>query len=449
MVKVDSGTPSGATITNSAAEWGEAATLGNPPRRYATAAEAYDRMLAAEPNASGERREEMRLNAERTARSNVQFLDVTFSAPKSVTVLAVAFERQMVDAERAGDGVAAAAWRAHRDAVEAAILAGSRAMLDYLQDAAGYSRVGHHGGTAGRYVDAHDWTVASFLQHDSRDHDPQLHIHNAILNRVECPDGQWRTLASRAIYAHRPAAGAIAERVMAEHLSRSLGVRFATRPDGKAREVLGVRQEVMELFSSRRRAITARTAGLVAEFQARFGRAPNTLELDRLQRQATLATRRAKSHDGETTEQRLDRWDAELRAEVGDGLAGVAHDVLGLVDEPRGPARWSPTAVIETALADVQAGKPTWTRADLMRAVTDALPDDLGGLEAGAVRELLDGLTDEAIGRAEQVAGERDEERPDVAELQLANGDSAYRDPERPPSPTPPASCSRSSPTTA
>ena len=64
---------------------------------------------------------------------------------------------------------------------------------------AGYSRVGHHGGAAGRYVDAHDWVVASFFQHDSRDHDPQLHIHNGGLNRVQGPDGVWRTLDGRSI----------------------------------------------------------------------------------------------------------------------------------------------------------------------------------------------------------------------------------------------------------
>jgi conjugative relaxase-like TrwC/TraI family protein len=204
-----------------AAERGSAPRLGGPLRKYVTAQVAYERMLTAEPDASGERREQLRLNAERSARSNVRFLDVTFSAPKSVTVLAVAFERQMVDAERAGDATAAMAWRAHRDAVESAVLAGNAAMLDYLQDLAGYSRVGHHGGAAGRYADGHDWVVASFLQHDSRDHDPQLHVHNAVLNRVENPDGKWRTLATRAIYAHRAAAGALAERVMEEHLSRS------------------------------------------------------------------------------------------------------------------------------------------------------------------------------------------------------------------------------------
>jgi conjugative relaxase-like TrwC/TraI family protein len=413
------------------AEWGSAPRLGGPLRRYITAQEAYERMLAAEPDASGERRERLRLNAEHSARSNLRFLDVTFSAPKSVTVLAVAFERQLVDAERAGDTTAATAWRAHRDAVESAVLAGNAAMLDYLQDLAGYSRIGHHGGAAGRYTDGHDWVVASFLQHDSRDHDPQLHVHNAVLNRVENPDGKWRTLATRAIYAHRAAAGALAERVMEEHLSRSLGVRFATRPDGKAREVLGVQPEVMELFSSRRRAITARTAALVAEFRAHHGCEPNTLELDRLQRRAAMATRRAKSSAGETSAERLDRWDTELRAEVTDGLAGVARDVLGLVDQPPPVEEWSPIGVLQTALAEVQDAKPTWTRCDVFAAIGRALPDDLGGLGPVDIRQLLDGLTEQALSlpQVQQVAGEVDADRPVVPELLLADGRSPYSDP--------------------
>src|SRR5829696_9155566 len=286
------------------AEWGQVPTLGGALRKYRTADEVYERALVTEPGASPERREQLRLNAERTARRNVQFLDATFSAPKSVTVLAVAFERQAVNADRAGDTYPAVAWAAHRNAVEAAVLAGNAAMLGYLQDVAGYSRVGHHGGAAGRYVDAHDWVIASFLQHDSRDHDPQLHVHNAILNRVQCPDGEWRTLHGQALYAHRAAAGVLAERVMEEHLTRALGVRFATRPDGKAREVLGVRPEVMELFSSRRRQISPKVAELAADFEARFGRAPNALELSRLSQRATLSTRRAKAHDGESAEPR-------------------------------------------------------------------------------------------------------------------------------------------------
>ena len=43
---------------------------------------------------------------------------------------------------------------------------------------------------------------------------------------------------------------------------------------------------------------------------------------------------------------------------------------------------FNPAAVIETALADVQATKASWTEADLAGAINDALPDYLGGLDA-------------------------------------------------------------------
>jgi conjugative relaxase-like TrwC/TraI family protein len=409
--------------------WTEASTLGHAGRRYLSEDELYAAALDAEPDAGPERRAELRLEAGKKARRNVSFLDATYSVQKSVTVLHTAFEAQEVAAIRAGDEKAAAAWGAHRQAVEDAIWAGNRAALDYLAEHAGYSRVGHHGGAAGRFIDAHDWTVASFFQHDSRDHDPQLHIHNAILNRVQGSDGEWRTLDSRAIHRFRGAASAVAERTTEEHLTRALGVRFATRPDGKAREVVGVPAEVMDLFSSRRRAITAKTQRLVSAFEAKFARAPNSLELDRLQRQATFATRQAKSHGGETVEQRLERWDRELRAEVAGGLATVARDVLNLAAEPVEPERWSRTAVVETALADVQSKKSAWTAPDLTRAISDALPDHLGNLDGQDVARLLRGLTSEALALAVPL----DVARPGTGELpaalRLDNGQSAYEAP--------------------
>lgn len=61
--------------------------------------------------------------------------------------------------------------------------------MEYMQDEGGFSRVGHHGGRAGRWMDAHAFVIAQFLQHDSRERDPQWHVHNAILNRVLCADG--------------------------------------------------------------------------------------------------------------------------------------------------------------------------------------------------------------------------------------------------------------------
>lgn len=416
------------------AQWGETATLGGPLRKYRTAEEAYEQLLAAEPDASPERREVLRLNAGRSARQNVQFLDATFSAPKSVTVLAVAFERHAVQAERDGDADTAALWTARKDAVEAAVLAGNTAMLGYLQDAAGYSRVGHHGGSAGRYIDAHDWVVASFLQHDSRDYDPQLHVHNAILNRVQCADGQWRTLHGAALFTHRAAAGAFGERVMAETLMGSLPVLLATRPDGKAQEIAGVDVELMESLSTRRRTITPKVAALVAQFEEQVGRSPNALELSRLSLRAALATRRAKSHDGETAGDRLDRWAEQGRQLVGRELDDVPAAVFAAAEDAPEPERWLPEAVISVALAEVQAGRSGWHRNDVFAAVVHALPDTLGISDPGDLRELVEQLTDASVEHltVEQIGGERSEDLPAVPELLLANGTSAYQDPAGP-----------------
>ena len=407
--------------------WGQAEALAAGHRRYKTADDVYRGLIEADPDAGPERRAELRAQAERSARQAVSFIDLTFSAPKSVTVLGVAFERAANDARAAGDTDSAQAWAAHAKAVEDAMLAGARAALDFLQDEAGYSRVGHHGGGAGRWVDAHDFVVAQFLQHDSRDRDPQWHVHNAILNRVRCADGTWRALDSRAIHNLRGAASAIAERVMEAHITRTLGVRFETRPDGRAREVVGVDRAVMDLFSSRRRAITARTRELVDAYTTRFGHEPNALQRTRLAQEATLATRAGKSHDGETRAEQLDRWAAQLQDEVGMSLGGLAHQVLALRQQADPAAQWSARDVIERALERVAENGAHWSRSDLIRAVSDELPAHLG-IEPAQVRELLTGVSDDALTRAVRHRDPTDtSEFP--AELRLTNGSSVFERP--------------------
>jgi conjugative relaxase-like TrwC/TraI family protein len=409
------------------ARWDEVPTLGHTGRRYLSEDELYAQALEREPDASAERRAELRTEAGKAARHNVAFLDVTFSVQKSVTLLHTAFEAQEVAARNAGDHEAAAAWGRFRQSVEDAIWAGNNAALAHLADKAGYARVGHHGGAAGRFVDAHDWVVASFFQHDSRDRDPQLHIHNPILNRVEGPDGKWRTLDSRAIHRFRPAAAAVAERTTEERLTHALGLLIATRPDGKSREIVGVAAEAMALISSRRRAVTAKAEELIAAFEVRYGRTPNGLERDRLCQKATLITRKAKSHDGETREQLLDRVDAQLRDEVAGGLAGVARQALAAREQAPAPHTWSLTAVIQTALADVQERKTAWTRADLTRAINAALPDYLGLPDGVRVAELLDQLTDEGLRYAVPLDATRPGDENLPADMRLANGESVYQ----------------------
>ncbi|MFG1820387.1 MobF family relaxase [Kribbella sp. NPDC049174] len=439
------------------ARWDEAETLGHTGRNYKSEERVYADALAKEPGADAERCAELRALAGKAVRKNVAFHDATFSVQKSVTVLHTAFEAQEVqarteversrgalaEAQCTGDAAAvhqctqavhraeteAASWSQYRQAVEDAIWAGNRAALHYLQDKAGYTRIGHWGGVAGRWDDAHAWTVASFFQHDSRDHDPQLHIHNAILNRVQGTDGKWRTVDGEALHRYQPAAGAVGERVMEHHLSKALGVRFEMRPDGKAREVAGIDQAVMDLFSSRRKAITKKTAVLVREFENQFGRTPNNLELARLQQTATLATRKAKSHDGETIEQRLQRWDHQLRAEVRGGLGKVAQTVLATTGTPPVSHTFNEAKVLDMALAEVQRKQAEWEAPDLTREISNALPDDLGDRTPEQIVELLDQLTEQGCRKAVVLAAQRPGETMLPVELRLADGTSSYRAP--------------------
>jgi conjugative relaxase-like TrwC/TraI family protein len=412
--------------THERARWAEAPTLGAPHKKYATPQELYEKALLREPDAGPERRAELLAAAEKKARQPIAFFDMTFSPSKSVTVLSVAFERAANDARSAGRLAEADAWRAMNEAVEKAVMAGARASIDYLEEVAGYARVGRHGGGANRWGDANKFVVAQFLQHDSRDRDPQLHVHQAILNKLQRVDGNWTGVDESALRLHRWSAGAIGERVMEAELARILGVRFETRPDGAAREIVGVDQAVMDLFSSRRHAVTARAAELIADFEQRHGREASVLERKLIHEQATLLTRKGKSHDGETAEERLDRWERQARTALTGGLSKVAHDVLAQRDA--GPAEsWDERDVLERALAMVGKNQQTWTRSDLIFAVSSALPGNLG-VEPTKVRTLLEGLADKALADAVVVVATEDADGL-PADFRLANGLSAYQRP--------------------
>ncbi|MGC4891097.1 MobF family relaxase [Micromonospora sp. DT227] len=372
----------------------------------------------------------MMRQAAKAERQPVSFVDLTFSPVKSVTVLHTAYSRMELDAQRDGDAEAAQEWAAKRHAVEEAIWEGNQAMLQHMTEQAGYSRVGRHGAGGGRWTDAPDWTVASFFQTTSRDLDPQLHIHNAVLNRVVCVDGEVRTLDSQAIHRHKQGAGTIGERVMEEALTRKLGVKWRMRADGVAREVVGVDQEIMDMFSSRTSKITKKLAEKISRFREQVGRDPNPLEVDRLRRQSSMATRRAKSHEAESKEEQLDRWADKLHEKVVGGLHKVARTVGG---HAAGPAaeEWSPSGVIAEAVAACQQAQPTFSRSELIRQVLLALPDNLGGLTGAQVTALAEKLADEALANDDlvvPVTGRQvTAEVPD--DLKVASGRSSYASP--------------------
>jgi conjugative relaxase-like TrwC/TraI family protein len=387
--------------------------LGSKPRTYASYGERLDKALSAEPHADAKRVAQIRMAVSRGTRENVAFYDLTFSAPKSWSVLHAGLQVNASAARAAGRVEEAARWEAQAGQVWEAWMDGVRAGLEYMQETAGEARVGRHGpktadgSSSGRYVDAPDWTIAAFRQHTSRDNDPQLHVHCLILNRVKTREvdpvtGQareaWRALNGQALYRHRPAAGAISERVAEESLSRRLGAVLATRPDGKAREIVGISAEMREEFSSRTKAIATRVAEKVCEYEQRHGRPPSVKVLATISQEATMATRRGKTK-AQPREQLLSRWDAQATRSMRESLAAVPQRVLGRAGRGRAPQPevFHPEKVIAAAVATVQEKKATWSRPELITELNRALPDCLGGLSGAQVRGLLDELADAAV----------------------------------------------------
>jgi hypothetical protein len=421
--------------------------LGQRPRKYKTAAEHLAKMLAAEPEAGPERIAELEVKAAKKARSAVMFLDFTFSVDKSTSVLHASLQAAAVGAERDGRADDAAEYRRQAAVVEDAVRAGAAAAVDWLQDEAGYSRSGYHSGPpkdergrplaahgTGRWTEAHEWVVASFLQHTSRDHDMQLHVHNAVLNRVPNDDGEWRTIDSRALHRERAAASAIGGRVADEIISRELGAAYEQRADGKARELTGVPQQVKDLFSSRRAVITRDVAALAAAYEDRHGRPPSARALFSMAQFATLNSRRAKPRrqHAPTREEMLDGWTAQATAAELGGLADIPARVTGSL-APGAPGITALgaadiDAVLSAAVADVQGRHAAWTRSQLLAAVDAHLPGWLGGLDAATVRRVLADLTDQALSGTHGVVSlEAAELVPVPAELTRADGRSVYR----------------------
>ncbi|MDP9101927.1 MAG: relaxase domain-containing protein, partial [Actinomycetota bacterium] len=192
-------------------------------------------------------------------------MDLTVSAPKSVSVLAAL----------ADPDITAVIEGCHDRAVTQA--------LGYLQRHAAHGLRGHHGdGHTMTRVGTDGLIVAGFTHHTSRADDPQLHTHLVIPNLVRGADGQWSAVDSRAVFRQAKTAGYLYQATLRHELCRELGVSWTVPVKGCA-EIIGIPQTVLVEFSQRRRQITTELART-----GRHGR--------RAAQAACLSTRTEKSH---------------------------------------------------------------------------------------------------------------------------------------------------------
>ena len=165
--------------------------------------------------------------------------DLTFSAPKSVSIAAlVGGDDRIVEA--------------HDRAV--------KATLAWVEKNAAETRMkdpetGRMGRVGGQKI------VAATFRHDtSRNLDPQLHSHSVIANMVQGEDGKWRSMANEGLYARQKLIGMLYRNELAGGLAR-LGYGIEkTHADGRF-EIAGVSREAVEAFSTRRRRSRARCPG--------------------------------------------------------------------------------------------------------------------------------------------------------------------------------------------
>lgn len=237
--------------------------------------------------------------------------DVTFSAPKSVSVLWALSE----------PGDRPPIERAHRVAVHAA--------TTYLERTAAWARRGKGGAireqTAGLLM-------TRFDHHTSRDLDPQLHSHVFVLNLAPRKDGTWGAIVSRELYKAQKQAGAVYRRALAAERSGD-GFRMRTIP-----------RDIERSFSKRRQAIEA--AAETHGYKSAKG-----MEL------AALLTRRAKRDVHRDA--LFETWRAEARAR---GFE-LRRETLVRSPEPR-------LAVTDKPGLDRQSSQPAMRSAPASQPVT-------------------------------------------------------------------------------
>ena len=280
--------------------------------------------------------------------------DLTFSAPKSVSVLwAVGDEETRVSIEKAQEEAA-------------------RAALDILQRHAGFARRGKGGAT----LEPVNFSGATFQHGEARPTvrpdgtiaaDPQLHTHAVVFNLAKRGDGSWGAVDGRHFFKWKMAAGAIYRAELASRLRSDMGLAIAVDEKGLF-ELEAVPKTVREHFSSRRGEIEKELAvhGLATKEAQKFA--------------AVIAKtgRRTKSGLAESAESRHHRWQLEAR-----DLGFECAKAEPLIRQKIGPRA---TPCLDEKLAQIAHGltehESTFRLEDLYRASAQAALETGSGMKA-------------------------------------------------------------------
>ena len=295
--------------------------------------------------------------------------DLTFSAPKDVSVLYAAADPET------------------RRAILEDLAASAKAGLQALHERGVFeTRRGKAGAT--REVAA-DVMAAVFPQATSRAGEPQLHAHAVAINAGRRADGTTGALDPAKLYPFKTYGGAVFRAELAHRMERR---GLAVEADGQAFRIVGAPRALAEAWSTRRGQVLA-GAGDAAGMDGKAARLAKE--------QAARRTRRAKDTVPADTDLEK-RWAADM-GRHGVGPDRVWRDAREAARHHQRPER----SAGDAALADAMERRSIATERELRRLVAEAAQTRGGGAAAAkaeADRLLSDGRTLE-LGRTKD--GER------------------------------------------
>ncbi|MDE2042746.1 MAG: relaxase domain-containing protein, partial [Alphaproteobacteria bacterium] len=166
------------------------------------------------------------------AKDHAPGFDLTFSAPKSVSLLAlVGGDKRLV--------------AAHHAAV--------KSTMGWVETNLAEGRAGKDGREV---VPTGKLAYALFTHDVSRELDPQLHTHSVIANATQRPDGAWRALHNGSIWRANMLIGAIYHNEL-RHGVTALGYGIANGGKNGTFEIEGISRQTIEAWSARHRQIRA------------------------------------------------------------------------------------------------------------------------------------------------------------------------------------------------
>ncbi len=165
-------------------------------------------------------------------------MDLTFSAPKSVSVLGlVGGDKRLIEA--------------NMKAVQSAMRFAEKHFAE--------GRVKEQGSAVP--VRTGNLVYALFAHDTSRALDPQAHVHVVIANMTRMPSGEWRSLHNGQLWRGNTVLGSVYNAALRANIEK-LGYKVELTGKHGSFEIVGVPKDVRDAFSQRRETILAKAAQL-------------------------------------------------------------------------------------------------------------------------------------------------------------------------------------------